>query len=452
MRKKQFLVCLLAVLLLAGCSDRNADDPASSMDTSSVAETTAVTTTTTTNTTAATDDPADTTTETTTTMATAATTAAPAKQPTPTPSASSKTRLQVSRTLEVYAGATLGQLITAPNVQLQNPNAVVDTSKVGQCSLPVTYTYQGQAYTETISYQVKDTKKPILLNGGYKTTIKKGTAFDIQKYVGYADNYDRQPKLTYTGTVNANVVGSYPLTATVTDASGNQLRWELTVKVVEQLPSKADTAARLPFETFAAQYGGGGRKLGIDVSKWQGNIDFQAVKNAGCNFVIMRIGHSRNGIEMDEYYKANIAAAKAAGLEVGVYFYSTANNEAAVRTQANWIADQLQGQKLDFPVAFDWESFTNFQQYGMSIYDLNHLMDVFADAMGKRGYNTMLYSSRNFLNNFWTKQSSYPVWLAHYTAQTDYAGNYAIWQMSCRGRIPGIAGDVDLDILYPGKL
>ncbi len=445
MRKKHPLVCLLALLLLAGCNDRNPDDPASSMEASAVAETTAVTTDTTT---ADTTTSAATETVTTTTTAAATAAATTAKQTTP-PAA---TILKATGAVEVYAGATLGDLIQQPGVQLKDAGRVLDTGKVGRFEVPVSYTYAGQDHTETFCYQVRDTTKPILLNGGYKTTLKKGAAFDIQKYVGYADNYDRQPKLTCTGTVNTNAVGSYPLTATVTDASGNQLRWELTVNVVEQLPKTTDTAARLPFASFAAQYGGGGRKLGIDVSKWQGNIDFQAVKNAGCSFVIMRIGHSRNGIEMDEYYKANIAAAKAAGLEVGVYFYSTANNETAVRTQANWIADQLQGQKLDFPVAFDWESFTNFQQYGMSIYDLNHLMDVFADEMGKRGYSTMLYSSRNFLNNFWTKQSSYPVWLAHYTAQTDYAGSYAIWQMSCRGRIPGIAGDVDLNILYPGKL
>ena len=187
---------------------------------------------------------------------------------------------------------------------------------------------------------------------------------------------------------------------------------------------------------------------GIDVSKWQGKINFEAVRDAGCQFVIMRIGHGRNGMEMDEYYRSNMAGAKSAGLDVGVYFYSTANTEKAVRQEARWIAENLKGEKLDFPVVFDWESFSNFQKYGMSIHDLNMLFEAFADELQKQGYSAMLYGSKNYLQNFWYPQKKYPVWLAHYTDQTDYLGDYAIWQMSCRGRIPGIAGDVDLDIQY----
>jgi GH25 family lysozyme M1 (1,4-beta-N-acetylmuramidase) len=151
---------------------------------------------------------------------------------------------------------------------------------------------------------------------------------------------------------------------------------------------------------------------------------------------------------MDKFYQNNIKKAKEAGLEIGVYLYTTANTETEIKENAKWIADTLGGQKLDFPVVFDWESFGNFQQYEMSIHDLNSYFELFNSEMENYGYSAMLYSSKNFLNNFWYVKNDYPVWLAHYTNQTDYNGVYDMWQMSCYGRIDGINADVDLNILY----
>ena len=88
----------------------------------------------------------------------------------------------------------------------------------------------------------------------------------------------------------------------------------------------------------------------------------------------------------------------------------------------------------------------------MSINDLNEYFKIFADELEKAGYSAMLYSSKNFLNNFWYEHSEYPVWLAHYTDRTNYTGEYAMWQMSCFGNIDGIEGDVDFNILYNDKM
>ena len=89
----------------------------------------------------------------------------------------------------------------------------------------------------------------------------------------------------------------------------------------------------------------------------------------------------------------------------------------------------------------------------MSIKDLNDIYAAFADEMEKCGYSAMLYSSKNFLNNFWSERTkaSHPVWLAHFVDETDYEGDYAIWQASAYGHIPGIVGDVDMDIQYMNK-
>ncbi len=350
--------------------------------------------------------------------------------------------------LEVYSTVTLESFIANTDVQLSESGLLVDTNELGSHDITVQYTYNGIKYEQTLSYNVEDTTPPVILNGGYKTMAEVGKAFDLNDYVGFADNYDSKPTLTYTGSVDTSAVGIYPLTATVKDSSGNQTTWELTVNVLSEIPVPEDNNSRLSFETFAQEYGGENVRLGIDVSKWQGDIDFQAVKDAGCSFVIMRIGSYYGENDMDAYYKPNIEGAKAAGLDVGVYFYTTANSEESVRSNAEWIAEQLGGEELDFPIAFDWESFSTFQEYGMSIHDLNSYFELFSEEMKKYGYDSMLYSSKNFLNNFWSVQNDYPVWLAHYTDETDYTGDYSIWQMSCFGRIPGIAGDVDFNILY----
>ena len=214
-----------------------------------------------------------------------------------------------------------------------------------------------------------------------------------------------------------------------------------------------DNNPRVDYSSFIERYDADNVRFGIDVSAWQTNVDYNAVRDAGCSFVIMRIGYYYSQITMDDYFRQNIENATAAGLDVGVYFYTTDNTEEGVREHARWIADNLNGQQLDFPVAFDWEEFGNFQKYGMSIKDLNDIYAAFADEMEKCGYSAMLYSSRNFLNNFWSEKTkaSHPVWLAHFVDETNYEGEYAIWQASAYGHIPGINGDVDMDILYTDK-
>ena len=127
-------------------------------------------------------------------------------------------------------------------------------------------------------------------------------------------------------------------------------------------------------------------------------------------------------------------------------FYTTANSEEGISADAEWIAEKLNGTELDFPVAFDWEDFTNYQNYGISIRTLNGLYDYFDECMNEYGYTTMLYSSRNFMMNFWETEK--PVWLAHYTDKTDYTGKYCMWQHCSDGRIDGITGDVDVNVFY----
>lgn len=350
----------------------------------------------------------------------------------------------------VFEMITLVELLGETNVHIEDGLDLIDTSSAGLHTKEILFTYEGVLYSHEISYTVSDTTKPVILNSGSSSYVIKDTPFVLYDFVGYADNCDPSPVLTYTGDVDTSVCGAYPITATVTDSSGNSVTWNLTVNVVtaNDYPQPVDDNARLSFETFKERYAADNVRFGIDVSKWQGDIDFEAVKNAGCSFVIMRMGHYYDNPVMDEYYRSNMEKAQAAELDVGIYIYTTANTEEEIKENAQWISTVLDGKELDFPVVFDWEDFTTFQQYEMSIADLNGYFELFADEMERYGYSAMLYSSKNFLNNFWYEHNQYPIWLAHYTNETDYTGRYDMWQTTCYGRIDGIAGDVDFNILY----
>lgn len=333
--------------------------------------------------------------------------------------------------------------------------ASLDTDSLGEKTLSYTVSKPilGGLFTPskefTLSYTVIDTVDPISLWYWDGAILERGTKFDIQEIIAYGDNADPAPQVKVDGEVNMEENGEYPLHVTVTDASGNSTDWDMTVEVADTVPEYEDDTPRTKFEDFAKEYKGDGRSFGIDVSAWQDDVDYEAVKKAGCEFVIIRIGWSDEGkVTLDNWFDNNFKKAKAAGLKVGVYLYSYDNSEENVRASAAWISDKLGGEKLDFPVAFDWEDFGKFQTYNMSFADLNKLYDVFADELSKSGYDCMLYGSKLRLEKVWADTDTRPVWLAHYADKTDYEGPYMLWQASSTGNIEGISGDVDMDILY----
>ena len=350
-------------------------------------------------------------------------------------------------TVEVYDEVPLSEFITNTNVTLLEPDKKIGTKKLGRKGVKVKFEYEGEEYEGKLGFDVVDTTEPVVLNMGWNPYVKVDQPFDLSSIVGYVDNYDRSLELTYTGEVDTSNIGTYDITATVTDDSGNSTSWDMTVLVLSEIPAPEDNNPRVNFTDFVDYYCYENVSYGIDVSAWQTNVDYEKVKEQGCEFVIMRMGYYYGEIVMDDYYRQNMENATAAGLDVGVYFYTTANTEEEAREQARWIVEQLDGRELDYPVAFDWEEWGQFQQYGMNVYDLNEIFEAFCDELEKNRYTGMLYSSKNFLNNFWTNKNNRPVWLAHYVDETDYDGQFAIWQASAYGRMDGIDGDVDMNII-----
>lgn len=304
----------------------------------------------------------------------------------------------------------------------------------------------------TLTYSVVDKVPPLKIWSGDGAVVVRGTDFDINNVIAYGDNADPEPQVTVDGKVNTSKNGTYPLHVSVKDASGNETGWDLKVTVADELPAYTDDTPRTKFADFVSANKGKNRSFGIDISAWQDKVDFKALKKAGCEFVIIRIGYTyEDELSIDKRFRENLEGARAAGLKTGIYYYSTDNTEDEVRYAADWIIETLDGYSPDLPIAFDWEDFGIYQSYHMSLHELNGLYDAFADQLAGSGYGCMLYGSKNYLENVWEKTGERPVWLAHYTEKTDYKGPYMLWQASCTGKISGISGDVDMDILYNGN-
>ena len=362
---------------------------------------------------------------------------------------------KVNPSVEFASASSSMDFVSEWTGDISPSSASLDTGSLGRKT--VTYTVSQPVlrglFTPSkefsLTYTVIDTEPPLTLWSGDGTILERGTKFDIENVIAYGDNADPAPEVSVDGKVDMDKAGRYPLHVTVTDSSGNATDWDLTIEVADSLPSWQDNSPRTPFGDFAKKYKGSGKSFGIDVSAWQDEIDFKAVRDAGCEFVIIRMGWSEEGkMTLDKRFDENYKKAKDAGLKVGVYVFTYDNTEEHVRAVADQVMEKLDGDKLDLPVAFDWEDFGSFQTYGLSFYGLNRLYDAFADELSKSGYDCMLYGSKNYLEKVWEDTDTRPVWLAHFTDKTDYKGPYMLWQASCTGNIDGISGDVDMDILY----
>lgn len=303
----------------------------------------------------------------------------------------------------------------------------------------------------------EDKKAPVFLYYKGSPKLNIGDTFDVHKFIGYADDVDRNLDLTVEGSVDTSTLGTYPLKITITDDAGRSTTKNMEVTIINTGGGGGggeggDTGPKEQFSDFIANYKTADTMLGIDVSRWQGDIDFDKCKAAGCEFVYMRIGGFDEGEHYtDRYFLQNWQRAKAAGMKIGIYWHSEDSTKEQIQASVKYLAGVLNGEALDFPIAFDWEDYRNFERYGMNLYDLNNLLVYFEEEVEKYGYRACLYGSKNAQNTIWTGPKKYPVWLAHYTSATNYEGQYFMWQHSSTGRIDGISGDVDLDVYYPNK-
>ena len=183
---------------------------------------------------------------------------------------------------------------------------------------------------------------------------------------------------------------------------------------------------------------------GIDVSKWQGVIDWNKVKASGVKFAIIRAGY---GIQIDPRFEQNYAGATAAGLHVGAYWYSYALNNIAAAIEAECCKRTLAGKRFEMPIYYDIEE---HNQLVKSAAFVSALITTFCTEMEKAGYFTGFYMSRSPLQNKTTEdvRKRFAIWAAEYATRLNYSGTVGMWQKSASGNVYGISGNVDLDECY----
>lgn len=305
----------------------------------------------------------------------------------------------------------------------------------------------------TIHFKVKvvDTTAPKIY-GSDMYTVPVGYEGDLTDLILSGDDLDDNPQREIVGNYNINRVGRYNVEYVVTDAGGNQSKHSFVLNVTRpttnntpQTPSDS-----VGIKEIIKKHKTDKTKIGIDVSQWQGEVDWRSVKESGVEFAFVRIGYQAGFDEeyvLDPYFEANMKGATEAGLPVGVYFYSYANSVDEAQKQAEWIVEKIKDYPVELGIAFDWESWSEFNQAGMSFRTINKVATAFLDTVEKNGYKGLLYSSKVYLERIWDVPG-YETWLAQYYDRVTYNGAYRYWQLSNSGRVDGIYGDVDVNIMY----
>ncbi len=206
-------------------------------------------------------------------------------------------------------------------------------------------------------------------------------------------------------------------------------------------------------EIITLQPGGNDHKAGIDVSSWQGEIDWDKVRESGIEFVIVRAGYRGSvtgAIVKDKYFDANVSGALNAGLSVGVYFVTQAVNEAEAVEEASAVMEMCEGYDLDLPIYLDVEGSNGGRGDQIDVETRTLVCEAFCRTLENAGVSGGVYACRYWLNNKIdaSRLDRFNVWLAEYRSTPLYGGYYSMWQYTSKGRIDGIEGNVDFDILY----
>ena len=356
-------------------------------------------------------------------------------------------------TVNVYSNVKVNDFIKDIDGKIVDNNKI-KTNELGKVEVEFIYLNSDEKKRKGVfEVEVKDLEEPLIwLANSY--SVRVGDDVNLEDEILCADNYDSNPSCKITGDYDLNTAGNYSLVYEAEDSSGNKESVDFALYVYEPRSitsgGSSSEVTYTDFKEIVNSHKTDDTLVGIDVSKWQGAIDFSKVKEAGAEFVIIRVGH-QNGVGgeyvLDPYFKRNISDAIENDLDVGIYFYSYADSKKEARKQAEWVIKQIKDYDITLPIAFDFESFTLFNSMNLSLYQLNEVAESYFSTLEDAGYDTMLYGSKNYLNAIW-KYNTNKVWLAHYTDKTDYDKDYMMWQVWQDGVIDGINGFVDIDILY----
>lgn len=298
--------------------------------------------------------------------------------------------------------------------------------------------------TATPNKAKNDTTTTLKTTGGEVLYVKDGDKYREAKYADYYKTKEFYRKKTTTK-------GEYRYTGWqviegVTyffDKNGNKVTGEQII-----------LGAKYSFNSDGSLNKTSG-SFGIDVSKWNGDIDWNAVKNSGVSYVIIRCGYrgsTTGALIEDPKYRANIKGALGAGIKVGIYFFTQAVNEVEAVEEASMVLGLVKGYNISFPIFLDVET-SGGRADGISVATRTAVCKAFCQTIQNSGYKAGVYANKTWFNEKIDTPSitGYKIWLAQYAAAPSYnRTRYDIWQYSSKGSVPGIKGSVDLNTSYMG--
>lgn len=329
-------------------------------------------------------------------------------------------------------------------------NYLIDTSEVGFKDVIITFKNKyGFIVGKKITIEVKDVVSPtVVVSNPY--TIEKGSIDNLEETIFCADDYDDMVSCDIKGEYDLNSVGKYNLEIVAIDNSGNSTSKEFILNVIEkQVTTNQNTTKRYTrFKSVYNRYKNENTEIGLDISKWQGEVDYKTIKSQGIEFVMLKIG-GQTKIDgeyvVDPNFYENIEGALKNDIKVGVYFYSYAKSEKEAKKQVDWIIDKLENYEIDLPIVLDWENWNSYTKFQISFHTLNKIAEAFMERVEECGYEGVLYSSKYYLENIWY-EDNYDNWLAYYNEDFENYHNYYMWQICDNGKIDGINGYVDVNI------
>ncbi|MFI3176764.1 MAG: GH25 family lysozyme [Eubacteriales bacterium] len=354
--------------------------------------------------------------------------------------------LQVGNTHQLTPTIT-GTTSTATYTSSNDSVATVDSSGnisakgIGTATITVTVDSVSVTCTVTVSSNPSlDTTTLLKDVNGVQVYVKDGSTYREAVYADYytysAFYLKSATQYKYTGWQTISNITYYY------DKNGNVVTGEQVIQGVKYYFA-SDGALSMGTGTF-----------GIDVSKWNGTINWTAVKNAGVSYVIIRCGYrgyTSGTLIEDPNFKSNIEGAIAAGIKVGVYFYSQAINEVEAVEEASMVLDMISGYRITYPVFIDIEK-SGGRADSISVDTRTAVANAFCATIQNNGYSAGVYANKDWFTNMInaSQLSAYKIWLAQYNTQTTYSGRYDMWQYSDSGTVGGISGNVDLNESYLG--
>ena len=358
--------------------------------------------------------------------------------------------------------SNVGPNVPAVTAESSNPDVLTVTCKnnvvtvqgvaASDQTVTVTVTYSEGSYTTSATCLVKVRANPEL---DTETMLKDDNGVQLYVQVDektyreavYADYYDKNIKFYIMGDVKYTGWQTIDNKVYFFTASGDKVTGEQIIQ-----------GAKYNFASDGSLVTGSGA-LGIDVSKWNGNIDWNAVKNSGINYVIIRCGYrgyTTGSLIEDPKFTANIKGAIAAGLKVGIYFFTQAIDEREAVEEASMVLSQIKNYKISYPVFLDVES-SGAPGGGGRADSIDKatrtaVCKAFCETIKNAGYNAGIYANKHWwetkINA--SELSAYKVWLAQYASAPTYTGRYDLWQYRSTGRVSGISTDVDMNLSYLG--